>query len=57
VDCAALGDKDEAVYWLEKAYRVRDPKLPAIGVEPMFDSVRSDPRFTDLMHRIGLPRN
>ena len=57
VDCAAIGDADQAIYWLEKAYRVRDPKLPVIGAEPIFDSVRSDPRLADLVHRIGLPLN
>jgi len=55
IDCAALGDRDQAIDWLESAYRVRDPKLPLIGVEPMFDSVRSDPRFDYLMRRVGLP--
>jgi len=55
IDYAALGDRDQAIYWLENAYRVRDPKLPLIGMDPMFDSVRSDPRFQDLVRRIGLP--
>ena len=54
VDYATLGDKDQAVYWLEKAYRVREPKLLLIGVEPKFDNLRSDSRFAELTQRIGL---
>lgn len=55
IDCAALGDKKQAVYWLRQALRMRDPKLLLIGVEPKFDSVRSDPRFVEIVHSIGLP--
>jgi len=47
------GDKDKAFIWLEKAYDARD------GVdgltEPKWDPLRSDPRFTDLLRRVGLP--
>jgi len=55
VDYAALGENDQAIYWLESAYRVRDPKLPFIGTEPIFDGLRLDPRFADLVRRVGLP--
>jgi hypothetical protein len=55
IDYAALGDTDQALDWLEKAYRVRDPKITLIGIEPLFDLLRSDPRFKDLSRRIGLP--
>ncbi|GAC1681994.1 MAG: hypothetical protein PVS2B2_20970 [Candidatus Acidiferrum sp.] len=54
-DCAAVGDKDQALHWLKDAYRVRDSKLTAIGLDPVFDTLRSDPRYIDLSHRIGLP--
>jgi serine/threonine protein kinase/Tfp pilus assembly protein PilF len=50
----ALGDKDRAFVWLEKAYAAHSPTLPAILVYPFFDPLRSDPRFKDLMHRVGL---
>jgi tetratricopeptide (TPR) repeat protein len=49
-----LGDKDQAMAWLEKAYEVRDPWLTGLKVDPIFDSLRSDPRFVDLLHRVGL---
>jgi hypothetical protein len=55
IDYAALGNKDQSLEWLEKAYRVRDPKIPLIGIEPLFDVLRSDLRFKDLSRRIGLP--
>lgn len=48
----ALGDKDEAMTWLEKGYEERFN--PGVLLRPGFDSLRSDPRFQDLMHRIGL---
>ena len=50
---SGLGDKDQAMTWLEKAIEERDPWLTGLKVDPMFDSLRSDPRFLDLMHRVG----
>jgi len=50
-----LGDKDQAFVWLEKAYEERSFQLQWLKVEPRWDSLRSDPRFADLMRRIGLP--
>ncbi len=41
--------------WLEKAYQERHPFMTLIGVEPVFDPVRSDPRFVELVRRVGLP--
>jgi tetratricopeptide (TPR) repeat protein len=52
---AGLGERDQMFAWLEKAYQERHPFMTLIGVEPMFDRVRSDPRFIDLVRRIGLP--
>jgi serine/threonine-protein kinase len=51
---SGLGDKDQAMAWLEKAIEENDPWLTGLKVDPMFDSLRSDPRFLDLMHRVGL---
>jgi TolB-like protein/DNA-binding winged helix-turn-helix (wHTH) protein/Tfp pilus assembly protein PilF len=51
---AELGDRDRAFFWLEKAYEGREHDLAFSNVWPMFDKFRSDPRFQDLMRRIGL---
>jgi TolB-like protein/DNA-binding winged helix-turn-helix (wHTH) protein/Flp pilus assembly protein TadD len=51
---AALGDKDQAISWLEKGYEERFN--PGVLLRPGFDPLRSDPRFQDLVRRIGLPR-
>jgi adenylate cyclase len=51
---AGLGENDQAFAWLEKAYEERSPELVNLKIEPSFDNLRSDPRFTDLAARIGL---
>ncbi len=51
------GDYDRAMDWLEKAFEVRDPNLPYIALCPIFDPLRSDPRFQDLLRRMNLPTN
>ena len=53
---AAAGDIDLAFEWLEKAYERRIPQLPHIMGYPDFDSIRSDPRYEDLLRRIGITR-
>jgi tetratricopeptide (TPR) repeat protein len=50
---ASLGDMDQAMNWLEKAYEERFN--PSILLRPGFDPLRSDSRFQSLVHRIGLP--
>jgi TolB-like protein/DNA-binding winged helix-turn-helix (wHTH) protein/Flp pilus assembly protein TadD len=50
----ALGDKDQAMSWLEKSYEERFN--PGVLLRPGFDPLRSDPRFQDLVRRIGLPQ-
>ncbi len=50
----ALGDTDQAMSWLEKGYAERFN--PSVLLRAGFDPLRSDPRFEDLLHRIGLPR-
>jgi hypothetical protein len=49
-----LGDKEQTFYWLEEAYRERSAILQWIKTHPYFDPIRSDPRFADLIHRVGL---
>jgi serine/threonine protein kinase len=51
---AALGDKDRAFEWLERGVRDRTA-LPFTLRDPEFDPLRSDPRFADLLARVGLP--
>ncbi len=48
------GKKDEALEWLEKAYEAHDPNMPYIAVDPIFDILRDDPRFKDLLSRMHL---
>jgi tetratricopeptide (TPR) repeat protein len=52
---ARLGRDDEALTWLEKGYEERDGRMMVISIAFEFDRLRSDPRFKDLVHRIGLP--
>jgi tetratricopeptide (TPR) repeat protein len=52
---AALGDHDEAFTQLEKAFAARAGSLVRIATEPYYDNLRSDPRFQDLLRRMGLP--
>ena len=54
---AEVGDKDQAFEWLEKAYEERSSALTQLGtgIVCTCDALRSDPRFADLLRRIGLP--
>jgi FimV-like protein len=49
-----LGDKDKALEWLNKAYEEHSPNLYTIAISPSWDPLRDDPRFQDLLRRIGL---
>jgi len=49
-----LGDIEQAFYWLEQAYREKSSMLQWVKTHPYFDPIRSDPRFVDLIHRMGL---
>jgi tetratricopeptide (TPR) repeat protein len=51
---AGLGEKDQAFAWLEKAHDAHDFEMAWLKVEPRWDSLRPDPRFTDLLRRMGL---
>jgi eukaryotic-like serine/threonine-protein kinase len=52
---ARLNDRQNALTWLEKAYDEHDSGLVTLAVEPMFDGMRSDPRFGELLKRMKLP--
>jgi eukaryotic-like serine/threonine-protein kinase len=52
---AVLGDKDMAFAWLGKAYAEKSEGIRYLKVDPNFDSLRSDPRYADLLKRMGLP--
>ena len=52
---AELGDREKAFLWLEKAYQGREHDLAFARVWPMFDGLRSDPRYQELIRRVGLP--
>ena len=52
----ALGDKAQAFELFERAFKERDVILVLLNVEPMFDSLRSEPRFAELASRVGLPQ-
>jgi tetratricopeptide (TPR) repeat protein len=52
---SGLGDKDQAFAWLDKAYKDRAYTLVLLKVSPVWDPLRSDQRFGDLVRRVGLP--
>jgi serine/threonine protein kinase/tetratricopeptide (TPR) repeat protein len=50
-----LGENDQAFDWLQRAFEDRSAWLVNLKIDPFFDPVRSDPKFTDLARRVGLP--
>jgi TolB-like protein len=52
---AGLGEKDEAFRMLEKGYEERSAGMLYLAIDPFWDGMRSDPRYADLLRRIGLP--
>jgi serine/threonine-protein kinase len=51
-----LGERDQTLAWLEKGYEQRDPKMVFLKVEPKWNNLRADPRFQDLLRRVGFPQ-
>ncbi len=49
-----LGNKDQAFQWLEKSYQDREARLCFFKIDPLMERLRNDPRFSDLVRRIGL---
>jgi TolB-like protein/DNA-binding winged helix-turn-helix (wHTH) protein/tetratricopeptide (TPR) repeat protein len=50
-----LGNRDKAIYYLNEAYQTHSNVLPFLQVDPIFDPLRSDARFQELLHRMALP--
>ena len=48
------GNNDRALEWLERGFESHDPNMPYLGL-PVFDTLRDDPRFKDLLRRMNLP--
>jgi serine/threonine protein kinase/tetratricopeptide (TPR) repeat protein len=48
------GMNKEAIDWLEKAYQTRDLNMPYLSVDPIFDNLRNEPRFQDILRRMKL---
>jgi TolB-like protein len=53
---ADLGDKEQAFRWLNTAYQERDNRLEALKTDFLLDPLRSDPRFVELVRKVGLPQ-
>ncbi len=51
---AYLGDKDQAMRWLEEGYKEREIIISTLNTDPAFDTLRDDPRFHDLLRRMNL---
>ena len=51
---AALDERDQAFALLERAYAKHDPQLRFLNADPAVDLLRDDPRFQDLLRRVGL---
>jgi len=52
---AALGKKEETLYWLDTAYQAHAAHMICLKTDPRFDELRGDPRFQDLMRRMNFP--
>jgi len=50
-----LGDKSQALLWLERAYSQLEHAMVILNLCPMFDNLKPDPRYQDLISRVGLP--
>ena len=53
---AQFGDKEQAFQWLNTAYQQNDSGLRGLKTTPSFDLIRSDPRFAELVRKVGLPQ-
>ena len=53
---ARIGQVEQALAWLEAGYRQRAPGLSGLKVDPLFDPLRGNPRFQDLLGRMNFPQ-
>jgi hypothetical protein len=53
---AGFGEKDEAFRLLEKGYEQHSASMPYLAVDPFWTGMSSDPRYADLLRRMGLPQ-
>jgi serine/threonine protein kinase/tetratricopeptide (TPR) repeat protein len=53
---AGLGDKEQTFHWLEKAYQERSNQMVWLAVDPFWYPIHSDPRYKDMLRRVGLPK-
>jgi hypothetical protein len=51
---SGLGELDQTLAWLERGIQQRDPRMVFLKVEPRWNNLRDDPRFQDLLRRVGL---
>lgn len=51
-----LGDKDHAFEWLNSAYQEHNLWIPTLRTDFTLDSLQSDPRYTDLVHKLAFPQ-
>jgi hypothetical protein len=49
------GERDRAFAWLEKSMEMHSSAPPAFKIDPTYDELRSDPRYSELIRRVGLP--
>jgi hypothetical protein len=54
--CVRIGDKQCVFEWLDKGFQERDDLMINLKVEPVFDFLHADPRFQDLVRRVGIPQ-
>jgi tetratricopeptide (TPR) repeat protein len=52
---SGLGESDEMLAWLERGFQEQDPRMIFLKVEPKWNNLSDDPRFQDLLRRIGFP--
>ena len=53
--CAGLGERDEALSWLEKGFEERAFQMQFLQLDPRWDNLRDDPRFKELVRKVGFP--
>ncbi|MFY9558721.1 MAG: tetratricopeptide repeat protein [Terriglobales bacterium] len=53
---AGLGDKDTALQWLLRADKERATMMPFVGIDPLLNPLRGDPRFENLLRQVGVPQ-